>query len=453
MHKGTDLTQNSQIPLSLFPVQKKSISLNFEGEDVSSNGGLLLLRETAQRTGLLKNLAACITDNRDQRYVTHSLETCLAQRIYQICAGYEDANDSDTLKNDPILKLCAGLLPQSDSSLASQPTISRMENSVSRTDLYRMAVMFVNQFINSYTKEPEIIILDCDDTNYNAHGAQQGSLFNTYYGESCFMPLHIYEGISGKLITTILKPGRRSKSADVFAILRRLITYLRKHWRNTLIVVRGDAHFASPALMEFAGKDNKLRFITGLTANSILNSQCADILERAKRSYLKYNKPIKVYHSFMYQAASWKLPERVVAKIEVNQHGTNLRFVVTNLCEYRAKNIYEVAYCARGRMELFIKEHKTYLKSDRISCNKFTANQFRVFLHSAAYVLFHALRTEMLRDTEFERSSIKTLQLSLIKVAAYVKELKTKIIIELPRLCPAKMVLEKVYTMFMFIPG
>ena len=245
--------------------------------------------------------------------------------------------------------------------------------------------------------------------------------------------MHIYEGLSGKLITTVLKPGRRSKSVDVFAILKRIVLLLRKHWKNTRIILRGDAHFCSQPFMDWADTQHKVNFITGLTANPRLLKMADHKLQTAIRSFEQGQKPVKLYHSFPYQASYWENPQKVVAKIEVTEKGTNTRFIVTDLIQYRAKGLYELGYCKRGKMELYIKDHKTYLKSDRSSCNRFEANQFRLFLHSAAYVLIHTLQQQALKATRFATATFKTIQLKVLKAATYIKELKSKIKISLPR--------------------
>jgi len=417
---------------------RKKVQVKFSLEETSNDGGLLLLKEVDNQIGLIDRLASCIQDNRHQSYVKHSTDSMLGQRIMQIAAGYEDANDCNQLKDDRILQLCAN----NQHSLATQPTMSRFENQADNKQLHKMAIAFIDNFIASYAKEPKVIIIDSDDTNSFTYGQQELALFNNYYGDYCFMPLHVYEGISGKLITTILKPGRRSKSVNVFAILKRIIKYLRKHWPNTLIVFRGDSHFCSKEVMDYIHDLPNVEFITGLTGNKVLN-KCAQVtIESAQRNYQSTGKPVKRYHSFEYKAGTWTYPERVVVKVEVTSMGTNVRFVVSSL-KTRAKVLYEQGYCARGAAELRIKDHKTYLLSDRMSCSSFKANQFRLFLHSAAYVLIHTLQNEVLRNTEFCKATMKTIQLKLIKVSSRIKFLKTKVIIELPSVFYSKCVFEK----------
>lgn len=441
-------SETTPIVHELFPVSNKQIELSFTGDDISSDGGLLLLREVENQTGLINRISNCITDNRDQRYVDHTIREMLTQRVFQIAAGYEDCNDCDDLRDDMIFKTCAGRLPQTGLSLASQPTMSRLENSIKSQDLYRIGQELVDTFVESYDREPGVIILDCDDTNNNTYGQQELNLFNQYYHDHCYMPLHIYEGLSGKLITTILKPGRRSKQSDIASLLKKLILHLRKEWANTMIIVRGDSHFTSADFMRWCEEQYNTGYITGVSGHRKLHEMAAVTIQSAEREFKQYGKYVKRYHSFLYQAGSWSQPQKVVVKVEVSEMGTNIRYIVTNLVQFRAKDLYEKGYCARGAMELRIKEHKLYLMSNRSSCHRFKANQFRLFLHSIAYVLLHTFQKEVLRGTEFENATFKTIQNKIIKTAAWVKEMKTKVKIELPRCCPTKSIQSNCLEMF-----
>ena len=441
-------SETTPIVHELFPVSNKQIELSFTGYDISSDGGLLLLREVENQMGLINRISNCITDNRDQRYVDHTIREMLTQRVFQIAAGYEDCNDCDDLRDDMIFKTCAGRLPQTGLSLASQPTMSRLENSIKSQDLYRIGQELVDTFVESYDREPGVIILDCDDTNNNTYGQQELNLFNQYYHDHCYMPLHIYEGLSGKLITTILKPGRRSKQSDIASLLKKLILHLRKEWANTMIIVRGDSHFTSADFMRWCEEQYNTGYITGVSGHRKLHEMAAVTIQSAEREFKQYGKYVKRYHSFLYQAGSWSQPQKVVVKVEVSAMGTNIRYIVTNLVQFRAKDLYEKGYCARGAMELRIKEHKLYLRSDRSSCHRFKANQFRLFLHSIAYVLLHTFQKEVLRGTEFENATFKTIQNKIIKTAVWVKEMKTKVKIELPRCCPTKSIQSNCLEMF-----
>ena len=229
-------------PLLLAPLEYKAILVDFDGGRLSSDGGLVLLGDPDNQIGLTRDLAAVLRDPRDPRRINFTLHDLLKQRVLQIAAGYEDANDANTLRHDPIFKLLLGRLPESGPPLASQPTISRFENRVSRTELYRMARVLVDQFIASYDRAPRLIVLDFDDTEDPAHGEQEHIRYDGYYGGYCFLPLHVYEGLSGRLITTIFK-AKRFSAAQMLAVLKRLVKHLRQAWPDTLIVFRGDSHF------------------------------------------------------------------------------------------------------------------------------------------------------------------------------------------------------------------
>ena len=437
-------------PMELSPVKGKKVVADFDGGQMSTDAGALLLKEAEKQVGIIEAIETALDDKRDQRYVEHPLSELLQQRTFQIACGYEDANDSDTLRNDPIFKMCAGKTPESDDPLSSQPTMSRFENAPSRTELYRIALAMVDNFMDSYSEEPKIIVLDPDDTDDPVHGDQQLALFNGYYDEYCYMPLHIYEGLSGKLISTILKPGKRLPGKTILAILKRLVERLRKRWKNTLIVLRGDSHFTAPEIMEWIDEQENVYFVTGLTGNAVLKKLAEVTIQSAKNLYEKRQSKVKLFHSFYYQADTWAKPRRVVVKVEVSGKDPkpNVRFVVTDFEQAKTRVLYEDIYCARGKSELYIKDHKTYLKSDRTSCHRFEANQFRLFLHSAAYILIHALRTSVFKGTEWAKATMQTIQLKALKIGACVKELKTRIKIEMPTAFPHQDEMRKAFAIF-----
>lgn len=439
-------TMNDIVRLS--EIQNTPVVLDFEGGSLTSDAGILLLREVEQQLGLVKDLAAVINDPRDARYVKHTLMELMMQRIGQISSGYEDANDCNTLRDDPIFKMLAGRLPESDPALASQPTMSRFENSISRTYLFRLARVFVDKFIASYNGPPKVIVLDFDDTEDKVYGGQQLAMFNNYFKDYCLMPLHVYEGLSGKLITTILKPGKRAKGKQMLAIVKRLIKYLRAHWPEILIVLRGDGHFSYPEVMEWLDGQDEVKYVLGLAGNARLTKLVQVHVDRATKLYEQTKNDVCLYHSISYQAGSWKEHKRVIAKIEVSAKGLNVRYVVTDMQQAKAKDLYTQIYCERGKAELYIKEHKLYLKSDRTSCTDFSANQFRLFLHSAAYVLIHALKTNILKHTPWANATIATIRLRLFKIGARVRQLKTRIKVELPSSFPLKTTLVRSFQIF-----
>jgi len=332
------------------------------------------------------------------------------------------------------LKMACERLPD-DEPLASQPTLSRLENAVSRTDLYRLAEVMADAFIESYRTPPVAILLDIDDTEDTTHGHQQLALFNAFYDEYCYLPIHIYEGKSGKLVTTVLRPGKRPSGAEIVAILKRVVRKIRRAWPEVGILLRADAHYTAPEVIEFCEREN-LRYALGLTPNAVLRREAGSLVEEAERCYHRERQPVRIFGEFSYGAKSWAEDSRVVAKAEHNALGPNLRFVVTNL-ECRSRRVvYEMIYSDRGRMELMIKDHKTHLLSDRTSCHRFEANQFRLFLHSLAYVLLHALRRRHLQGTTWARAQFDTIRLQVLKIGARVRQLRTRIKVHLPTSYP-----------------
>jgi DDE family transposase len=433
-------------PLHLAPVGAKAVELDFDGGRLSSDAGLVLLKDPDEQLGLTHNLAAVLSDPRDPRRVHFTQRDLLKQRVLQIAAGYEDANDANTLRHDPIFKLLLDRLPETGAPLASQPTISRFENRVSRTELYRMALVLVDQFLAAYVRPPKLIVLDFDDTEDPVHGGQEQARYDGYYGGYCFLPLHLYEGLSGRLITTIFK-AKRFTGAQMLAVLTRLVKRLRQAWPHTLLIFRGDSHFAYPEVMQWIEEQPDLSYVTGLTSNRVLTELAREIVEQAKRAYERDGGKITRFHSTRYQAGTWSRSRRVVIKVEVSAQGVNTRFVVTDMEYARTKVLYQQIYCARGQAENEIKDHKLYLKSDRTSCHRFEANQFRLFLHSAAYVLLDTLRREVLKTTPWASATMETIQLHLLKLGARVQECTDWIKISLPSSCPVAPVLRRSLTL------
>ena len=439
-------TELQPLPLPLAPIGTKAVELDFEGGRLSSDAGVVLLKDIDDQLGLTRALAAVLSDPRDARRIHCTPEDLLKQRVFYIAAGYEDANDANTLRDDPIFKLMLDRLPESGASLASQATISRFENRVSRTALYRMALVLLEQFIASYTKPPQVIVLDVDDTEDRGHGQQEQARYDGYDGGYCCMPLHLYEGLSGRLITTILK-AKRFTGAQMLAVLKRLVKHLRRAWPETLLIFRGDSHFAYPEVMQWIEVQPELHYVTGLTSNAVLKERAQDVVEQAQRAYARFERKVTRFHSTRYQAGTWSRSRRVVIKVEVSEQGVNTRFVVTDLERARPQVLYQHIYCARGQAENEIKDHKLYLKSDRTAWPRFEANQFRLLLHSAAYVLLETLRRDVLRTTQWACATMETIQLRLLKLGARVQEFKDRIKISLPSSCPVAPVLRRSLTL------
>jgi hypothetical protein len=430
------MEDNIQLNMDLGEICGKKVIGKFDGGKLSSDGGAIFLSRIEEKVGIIDRLCNAIIDRRDSRYIDHSLKELVSQRIYQIACNYEDANDCNTFRSDPVLKAVCGRLPEG-SDLGSQPTMTRLENAPRRTELYRMGLAFVDNYTASYPTPPQGIILDMDDTCDPTHGSQQLSLFNTYYDEQCYMPLHMYDGKSGKLIVTVLRPGKRAKGVEIVAIVKRVVKQIRKQWPKVEIILRGDSHFSVPELHSWC-LTNSVHFVFGQTGNAVLLKNGKTLLEQAELLHKESGKKIRLFKSFEYQANSWDQPLRVIQKAEVTEKGSNPRFVVTSFESGRASFIYDTVYCGRGNMENYIKEHKTHLHSDRTSCTKFEANQLRLFLHGAAYVLMHTLREVGLKGTELAKAQFNTIQNKILKIGTRVEELVTKVRFHFPTNYPFK---------------
>jgi hypothetical protein len=425
-------------------LSNKKIEADFKGGEVSSDGGLLFLREVENRIGLVSKITDSLRDRRHPGYVKHQLCELFKQRVFQIACGYEDGNDSNELREDPIMKIACERLPGDEMSLASQPTISRFENSLTRTDLYRIAEVFVDMFIQSYDEPPEGIILDVDDTDDLTHGSQQLRLFNAYHGDYCYMPIHIYEGKSGRLITTVLRPGKRPTGKQIVSILKRVVKKIRQAWPEVGMLLRADSYYSCPAVFDFC-ENSDMKYILGFKKLSPLQREVKPFLQEAALRFELGEKPVRMFTETLYKAKSWPKARRVIAKVEYNALGSNTRFIITNLEHRNRRFIYETAYSGRGAMELMIKEHKNHLLSDRTSCTSFSANQFRLFLHSAAYVLLHTFRSLHLKGTEWALAQFDTIRLKIIKIGARIRQLSRKIRIHLPTSFPWKGELQKIW--------
>jgi hypothetical protein len=438
------------------PVDGMTVRADFEGGTLSSDFGPLLLRGIDHQLGLTHRLAQAFADQRHPSYTDHPLGDLLAQRIYQIACGYADGNDANSLRKDAIFKLGVDRKPlDPERDLASAPTFSRLENAATTRDVYRMAKAFVDQFIASYPKPPAVIVLDMDHSEDPTHGQQELALYNHHYRNHCYLPLFIFEGLSGKFVTAALRAGKRPTGAENAMIVKRVLKRLREAWPDTHIVLRGDGHFANPQLMQFALDDAQTDFIFGLPGNRVLSRFAQPSLdatrkhhemrrENARRTQGASVHSTRSYHEVGYAANSWPQTFRVVLKAEVMSLGDNPRYVVTSLDLPTPETLYQDLYCARGQDENFIKMMKNDLASDRTSDHRFLANHMRLFFSCAAYVLHHALRTEVLVHTELAKAQPATVILKLFKLAVRVVQYKDRIKLHLPSCCPVKQLLHQV---------
>jgi hypothetical protein len=432
------------------------VRADFDGGALSSDFGVMLLRGIDRQIGLSEQLARAFDDRRHPSYIDHPLVSLFAQRTYQIACGYADGNDANALRRDPLFKLGLDRKPlDPEADLASAATFSRLENAATARDVYRLARAFVDQFVASYAQAPELIVLDMDHSEDITHGQQELSFYNHHYGNHCYLPLFVFEGLSGKFITAALRPGKRPTGVENAAIIKRVLKRLRTAWPETVILLRGDGHFANPQLMQLALDDPRVEFLFGLSGNAVLSRLATPWLaatrrqheircDNARRGQSPLPTSTRTYHEFDYAAGSWSQPWRVILKAEVMALGDNPRYVVTSLDRPAPECLYRQIYCARGQDENYIKMIKNDLASDRTSDHRFLANHLRLFFSCAAYVLHHTLRTEVLAHTELARAQPSTVILKLFKLAVRVVQYKDRIKLHLPTSCPVKPLLATV---------
>jgi len=432
------MAENVPFLPGLSPVSGKPVHLAFDGGRLTSDAGVVLLAEIERKLQIAERLARCIADPRAPERVRHSLAEMIRYRALLIAAGYPDANDCDALRDDPAFKMAVGRLPETGAQLCSQPTMSRLENLPTKTTLIRMMDAMVELFCDSFAEVPRRILLDIDDTLDRVHGGQQLALFNAHHDSHCFLPIHIYEATTGKPVAMILRPGKTPDGAEVAFILRHLVKAIRARWPKVEIVIRGDSHYGRPEAMAWLER-NRVGYVFGLAGNRVLLDRIAALAEdTAVRRAEQDADKIRSFHEFCYAAKSWKEKERrVIARIEATRKGSDTRFVVTNLTG-TPRWLYEVLYCGRGQAENLIKAHKLHLASDRTSCSKATANQFRLLVHTAAYWLLHTLKGLAPKTSFWHDAQFDTVRLAFVKIAARVTELVTRIKVSLPSSYPYK---------------
>jgi Transposase DDE domain group 1 len=402
-----------------FQLPASSLHTRFDGPQLTSDGGLCWLSEVDTALGLCTALAACIPDWRSGS-VRHSLETLVRQRVFQIACGYEDQNDADTLRTDPLLKLVCGRLPD-EADLASQPTVSRLENAVDRRACYRLAVALVQLYLQEREHDgiPERIVLDFDGTDDPAHGHQEGVAYHGYYQQHMYHPLLVFDGDTGQLITAVLRPGTAHASKGALAVLKRLVRHLRARWPQVQIELRADSGFAVPAVYDYCD-DRRVRYTIGLASNDRLEAMAAPLADTATQDRAETGEKVRLFDEGAYQAGTWRQERRVIYKAEALEKGLNIRFVVTTRDD-PPEDLYHW-YTQRGdHPELCIKDLKDDCFADRLSCHRFWANQFRLLLHSAAYWLLDTLRRWLAR-LHMPHLQLGTLRLRLIKIGGWVRQ-------------------------------
>jgi len=415
---------------TLFPIEfekasgRQKVVADFSAGRVSSDGGGLLLREVDRTLRFTRRLAAGFSDGRQQSKVQHSIHQMLAQRIHAIALGYEDNNDHDELRDDPLMQLMADT---PGTPLASSPTLCRFENAKSvyrdlralTPALWHMAETMVDVFLESHATPPRRIVLDFDATDDAVHGQQEGRGFHGYYDHYCLLPLYVF--CDDHLLAAYLRPSLIDGAKNSRALLKLLVQKVRSVWPRVQIIVRGDSGFCREKLMRWC-EQNDVYYIFGIARNIRLEMNIEALAWQVAQQYERTGRKLKRFKEFRYRTRnSWSRKRRVIAKAERNALGPNNRFIVTNLRKYTPRYLYSELYCARGEMENRIKEQQLYMFADRTSCNKLIANQFRLLLASSAYVLMNELRRLGLKGTELERANCQTIRLKLLKIGAVIQ--------------------------------
>ena len=428
--------KNELKPLPTTSLFGREWDVRFDEPELTSDAVLAALVSSGIADRLLGLLAGAIDDPR--KSAIHSIEQLIRQRVFLIAGGYYDANDSNFMRDDVVMRTAAGKELE-EGGLASQPTISRLEGSVSKKDLLRMARVIFNDYLDSFDgKAPKLICIDMDPSAHLVYGQQQLGLFNTHVGDYCMMPFYIFDGINGKIMTASLRPGKTPTAPEIIAIVKRLVKAIRERFPKTIITFRADSHHTKPAVMDFL-EEQDVEFITGLATNKALERLFAEDIAEAKeryecrKNYDKETKEFIAYADDFYAAGTWSKERRVIARIIAGPQGVDVRYVVTSYEKAGAKYLYVVVYCGRGEAELFIKECKHGLGSDTSPCQKATANQFRLLLHAVTYAILHRFRSTVLKGTKWERKTFAEIRLRLFKVAGRVQVMKTKVRLHLAR--------------------
>jgi hypothetical protein len=394
------------------PFKRRRVEANFDGGEVSSDGGLLLLRRLERHLGLIEAVARALADPRDPERIEHRLADMLRQRVFGLVQGYEDLNDHAALRNDPLMQTAC----ERDTALASAPTLCRLENRASRAAAWAIHGVMVEKFIASFKSTPEELVLDFDATDAPLHGKQEGRFFHGYYDNYCYLPLYVFCG--EQLLVSYLRPSKIDESKHTGAILRLLVKRLRQTWPTVKIVLRGDSAFCRRRILAWCERHG-VYYVVGLAKNKRLNAMTAEQRECLAQQFEHSQVKQREFAELSYGARTWKCERRVIARLEHMDKGDNPRYIVTSL-EGDARSVYEDVYCARGEMENRIKEAQLGLFADRTSCQVFAANQFRLLLSSLAYILTERLRSLALAGTEFARLQAQTLRAKLLKIGAVI---------------------------------
>jgi hypothetical protein len=394
------------------PLKRRRIEANFEGGDITGDGGVLLLRQVDQRLGLSAAVARALDDPRRQASCMHDGVSLLRQRLYALALGYEDLNDHQSLRADVALQTAV----DRDTVLASSATLCRWENRADREAVWKLHEVLVDQFMASFKRVPKKLVLDFDATDDVVHGKQDGRFFHGYYDDYCFLPLYVF--CRDQLLVSYLRPSKIDGAKHAWAILSLLVKRFRQVWPKVRIIFRGDSGFCRWRMLAWCERHG-IGYIVGIAQNKRLNACTAQLQRDAEDCFAELGSTVRWFTEIRYAARTWDHPRRVIAKIEHTDKGSNPRYVVTNL-EGDAQALYEHVYCARGDMENRIKEQQLDLFADRTSCHRWWPNQFRLLLSSLAYTLLESIRRLALQGTELAHAYVGTLRLKLLKIGAVI---------------------------------
>jgi hypothetical protein len=450
------MTECNQSVFGFEAFGKREIVARFDGGDISSDGGAFLLRETDRRLNLLPRLADCFLDGRSQKQVEHTVLEMLSQRIYGLALGYEDLNDHEQLRKDPVFSILAGRT-DTEEPLAGKSTLNRMELGTGTRDRYKKVTFWkealdelpVSVFIESYCGAPDEIVLDVDTTDLPLHGKQEGRFFHGYYDNYCYLPLYIFCG--DHILCARLREANHDAAFGCLTEIRRIVTQVREAWPEVKIVLRGDSGFCRNELMSWC-EANRVDFVFGLARNQRLRRIIGQQMHEATRQWNETGKPARVFTEFSYSTkktrkGGWDRERRVVAKAEHINGKENPRFIVTSLTgeRYAGRTLYEDLYCERGDMENRIKEQFS-LFADRVSAETMRANQMRLYLSMMAYILVSGLRRVGLKGTELAQAQVSTIRTKLLKIGAQIRITVRKVWVSMASGYPWQGLYEEVWT-------
>ena len=413
--------------------QEHRLEVKFSGEQLSTDGGILIARQAEEKVKIIKGMSELIADRRDPNRISHSMEQLVLQRVLQLANGYEDAVDCNRMRQDPVLKVACKRIP-GEEMLASQPTMTRLENQVTKRENGGIRSLFVERFIDRHKTVPKEIVLDIDGWDAPTHGNQQLSFFHGYYDHHIYYPFLINEAKIGYPLVLQLRSGNSHAGKGVAGILRWLFRRLKQAWPGVKIVIRGDGGFSLPEIVKVCERAN-VSYVFGFTSNNVLKHKIADLSEQARLQYYQTGTKVRLFDDVYYAAASWSEPRRLIMKAEWLELGSNSRFVLTNL-DLPPQELYDDFYVQRGAdSEHRIKELKLGIKAGRLSCHRFEANQFRLLLAQAAYLLLLTIR-QAASETKLAKAQVQRLRDALLKCAAIVKVSVRRVLIQLPTLFP-----------------